>query len=82
MRTETYKVGIDGGIDDGMVFATAGEAIAHALKLSDKEEFADKVAVYGFAEYSDDDPCPQYARTTFWRHWYITLYGKVSPDGR
>jgi hypothetical protein len=50
--------------------------------LSDKEEFTDKVAVYGFAEYSDDDSCPQYARTTFWRHWYITLYGKVSPDGR
>lgn len=81
MKTETYKVGCDGNIDDSVVFNTAHEAITQALKMYDKEEFSDKVAVYGFAEYSDDDSSPQCSRTTFWRHWYITLYGKVSRDG-
>lgn len=82
MRAETFKVGCDGDIDDSVVFETPAKAISHALKVYDKEEFSDKVAVYGFAEYSEDDSCPQYARTTFWRHWYITLYGKISYDGR
>lgn len=82
MKTETYKVGCDGNIDDTVVFATSHEAIAHAMTLYDKGEFEDKVAVYGECEYSEDDKTPLYARTEFWRHWYITMWGKVSQDGR
>ena len=82
MRTETFKVGCDGDIDDSVVFATAGEAIAHAKRVWEKEQFEEHVAVYGYADYSEDDTTLSYAMTTFWRHWYITLYGKISYDGR
>ncbi len=40
------------------------------------------VWVYGFAEFSPDDPTPLYARTTFWRDWGVRESGMISKDGR
>ncbi len=88
MITETYKVGVNGAIDESKSFDDAEKAKAKAFQLwedfsGDGEPDATcQAAVYGFAEYSDDDKTPEHARTTFWRHWYVDELGRIHPDGR
>jgi hypothetical protein len=88
MITETFKVGVDGAIDDSKSFDDVESAKSYALRLWEDFSFGGdpetgcEAAVYGFAEYSEDDKTPEDARTTFWRHWYVDGLGRVHPDGR
>ncbi len=87
--TITYKVGLNGGIDDSKVFSKSEEqdAIALAKKLweefggGDVEAGSCQAAVYGYQEYHQNDPTPTYARTEFWRHWFIDTNGREHTDG-
>ncbi len=88
--TVTFKVGVNGGIDESKVFAKSEEqaAIALAKKLwsdfggGDTDAGSCQAAVYGFAEYDPQDPTPSHARTEFWRHWFIDQSGRAHADGR
>ncbi len=88
MKTDSYKVGVNGGIDEGKVFSQSDEAIRYARRLwaefgdVDEEAGTCEVSVFGYRTYSDDDNTPSHARTTFWREWRIKDNGVVSPDGR
>ena len=88
MITETFKVGVNGAIDESKTFYDVEVAKQKARQLwedfsGDGEPDATcQAAVYGFAEYSDDDKTPEHARTTFWRHWYVDELGRDHPGGR
>ncbi len=78
MKTETYKVGVNGYVDYDVVFDTYNKAILHALSVWDKAADGDNVSVYGECTYSEDDMTPLCARTYFWRHCYISKFGKIA----
>lgn len=79
MLTETFKVGVNGAIDESKTFDDVESAKKKALQLwadfsgDGEPDVGCQAAVYG---YSEND------KTTFWRHWYVDEFGRVHPDGR
>jgi len=81
MRTVYYKIGIGGEIDDTAQYPTLGQALEAAHTLSYKSDGVEDVSVYGYQEYTEDDPTPVYARTYFWTECKIDVYGRVRHAG-
>ena len=71
----TYKIGLNGNIDDSKEYTDEYEAIIAARILIKESTCTYDIAwVYGF----DDNPN---ALTKFWRHWGIDDMGRISIHG-
>jgi hypothetical protein len=86
MITKTFKVGINGGIDESRVFSKdqCADAVAYARKLweefggGDEDTGGCEANVYGYQEYSSDDKSPVSSRTYFWKHCTVDKMGRTS----
>lgn len=76
-----FTVGSNGKTDSlGRTFASERLAIRAAREHWEGLPENVKCSVYGHAEYSDDDPTPLAARTTFWEHVRIDNFGRVKTE--